>query len=248
MIKLIFGNVGSGKTASVVRSMKYNNHKTIITNIDVKGKDFKHVKKLTSDMIVKKELIRTKRTGEPIYELSLNVEFWKNLISKEKQVDIIIDEAHNLFNPRRSMSKVNQITTDFVALLRRVLGSVDESDGELVLITQLDRRLDVITKEMATNIQYHIHHYTNNCKCGFRWYENNETADKMKECPICGNWKIKKQNHLLEVFYFKDLSLFENWKNIGDKTYYKRIYIKDIEKIFGNYDTLQWDDLVSDIY
>jgi hypothetical protein len=225
--------------------MLENPHKNFITNINVRGKNFKHVSKLTADMILLKEYIRTDRNGEDKYKLKLNVDFWKNLILEKKQINIIIDEAHIFFNPRRSMSKINIIMTDFLALLRRILGSSDNS-GELILITQLSRRLDIIAKEMSTDISYCIHHYITRCSiCKSQWEETNETADKFRFCPRCGDYRTKKIKSIIEVFDYKNIEEFMKHKDYKMKTYYKRYLIHDIEKVFNSYDTLQFDDILS---
>jgi len=245
MIRIIFGNVGSGKTASTVRWMKTRKDRTIVTNINVRGKEFKHVIKMTPDMIIKKNLKGVKKTGEEIYELSLNVDFWKAFVKKHEKVMVVIDEAHTFFNPRRSMSKLNIIMTDFLALLRRILGS-DSSGGELVLITQLSRRLDIIAKEMSTYIQFCVHHYVTRCNaCGFQWSENNEQPLKAHECPNCKSYKLKKINNIIEVWEFKNMNEYEKFENYNEKSYFRHYLIKDIQTIFNNYDTLQWDDLLS---
>jgi predicted Zn-ribbon and HTH transcriptional regulator len=239
MIRIVLGNVGSGKTASVVRWMKSRKDRTIVTNIEVNGKDFKHVIKLKPEMIIKRE-------GEGKSEkLVLNVAFWKQLVEDHKKIIVVIDEAHTFFNPRRSMSKLNVIMTDFLALLRRVLGSND-SGGELVLITQLSRRLDVVAKEMATFVQYCKHHYITECKkCGYSWKETNEMPIKEFECPNCKSFNIDKTKNVIEIFEFRNTDDYQRFEEYNLKTYFKRYYITDIRKIFGNYNTLQWDDLLS---
>jgi len=237
MIRIILGNVGSGKTASTVRWMKGRTDRTIVTNIDVKGKEFKHCIKLKPEMIIKEKDDKGK--------LALNVDFWKNLVKVKKKIIVVIDEAHTFFNPRRSMSKLNVIMTDFLALLRRVLGSTD-SGGELVLITQLSRRLDVVAKEMATYVQFCVHHYVTECKkCGYKWKETNEQPIKAYECPMCNSYKIEKIKNIIEVYEFRNTDDYQRFEDYGDKCYFRRYYIKDIRKIFGNYNTLQWDDMLS---
>ena len=246
MIKLVLGNIGSGKTATVVRYLKQNPHKIFLTNIDTKGRDFKHVLKLKSDMVIRKEVIKVKKDGTEVYKLKLNIQFWKDLIKKYKAVNVVIDEAHIFFNPRRSMSKLNIIMTDFLALLRRVLGST-EGTGELILITQLSRRLDVIAKEMATDVSYCIHHYKMKCsKCKSTWQENNEQADIKFNCPRCNSHFIKRIKSYIEIYKFKNIDLFNSWYNMRYKGYYSHYMISDIEKIFGNYETLQFNDLFSE--
>jgi len=226
--------------------MKENPHKTFITNIDTKGRDFKHVLKLKAENIVKKTVISTKKDGSDVFKLELNIEFWKELIKKYKAVNVVIDEAHIFFNPRRSMSKLNIIMTDFLALLRRVLGSADGS-GELILITQLSRRLDIIAKEMATDVTYCVHHYTMICKkCGGEWKETNETSDKFYNCPRCNSIHIKRDDSIIEIYKYSNIEMFDRWYTYHAKTYYKRFMIMDIKNIFGNYETLQFNDLFSE--
>lgn len=244
MIRIILGNVGSGKTASTVRWMKSRKDRTIVTNINVTGKEFKHCVKLRPEMIIKRTQIGESK-GEPKYKLELNVEFWKEFVAEHKKVIVVIDEAHTFFNPRRSMSKINIIMNDFLALLRRVLGA-DSSGGELVLITQLSRRLDIIAKEMATYVEFCVHHYVTKCKkCGYKWTENNEMSIKAYECPKCKSYRIEKITNVIEVWDFKNINHYERFEDYKEKTHFRHFYIKDIRNIFGNYDTLQWDDLLS---
>jgi len=246
MIKSILGNVGSGKTASIVRYMKERPYKTFVTNIDVNGKDFKHVIKLKADMIIKKEVLSVKKDGTENFKLTLNIEFWKELLKKYKTLNVVIDEAHIFFNPRRSMSKLNIIMTDFLALLRRVLGSSDGT-GELILITQLSRRLDIIAKEMTNEVTYCIHHFKVYCsKCKCNWRATNEDAESIESCPRCHSHFLKRKNSNIEIYKFRDFESFEMWYINKSKTYFKHFVITDIESIFGNYETLQFNDLFSE--
>lgn len=253
MIRLIIGNVGSAKTSSAVRYMKNHPEKRFITNIQVRGKGFSHVKHLSPDMIIHKEpVINTNGSqaisrGKPVYEYSLNTEFWKKELKSGKgSLNVILDEAHNILNSRRSLSKINEVMTDFLALLRRVLGSVDADTGELVLISQLSRRLDIIAKEMANMVEYTIHHYKKYCKdCDLHWSENNEIPEPFYNCPCCGSTRIERYAPVVETFSFKGTEQFERWYYGGMKTYFRRYFIKDIYKVWGNFDTLQFDDMIS---
>jgi len=107
-------------------------------------------------MIIKKETYLPEGARKEVTKLSLNVDFWKKAVEKYGSINVVLDEAHQLFNPRRSMSKTAIIMTDFLAMLRRVVGSNSTGAGELIVITQLERRLDIILKEMATAVHYHI--------------------------------------------------------------------------------------------
>jgi len=197
-------------------------------------------------MIFKKEVVGLKRNGEEITKLSLNVDFWKDVKLKHGSINVIIDEAHTIFNSRRAMSKQNELMAEWIALLRRIV-SDSNSDGSLTLITQLGRRLDVIAKELSTNVQYHVCHYIVVCnKCGLKHRENNEALEKLKRCYNCGNIHLKKQNFIIEKWEFESLDLLEFWLNTRQKSYFKHYYITDIENYFKYYNTFQWEDLISD--
>jgi len=136
---------------------------------------------------------------------------------------------------------------DFLSLLRRVVGSGDSGYGTLTLITQLERRLDPIAREMATNVRFCICHYNKICKkCKYVWSENNEIAEPRYQCPKCNNIHIHKHNHRIETFHFHSFKAYEDWKELGMKTYHKHYFINDIEKYFPYYNTLQWENLISD--
>ncbi len=132
-------------------------NRKVYSNIITKGLD--NVIPIKNDMIVKKEIkdYKKNRQGEmePVYELKLNMEYWQKIT---EPISCVLDEAHSIINARRAMSKVNIIITDWIALLRRVLGSSSSGYGELVLITQLPNRIDIIAREMATQIRYHKCH------------------------------------------------------------------------------------------
>ena len=228
----------------VVREMLLQNRHQIYSNIVTN--DVPNNKQISKDMIFKRELVKTKKDGSPVYDYKLNVDYWKT-ISKDKPISVIIDEAHTLINPRRAMSKKNVIMTDFLALLRRVVGSRGHAYGELIFITQLERRLDIIAKEMATKIQYCLNHYMVECReCGYKEKENNETPEKLKTCPVCGFVGLDYHSFVIEVFSFTSMENYKAFKDWKLDTFYDHYYITDIEKVFDKYDTLQWDSLITD--
>ena len=190
-----------------------------------------------------------RKTGEqePVYEIKFNVDFWKEIAEKEGSINVGLDEAHSLLNSRRSMSKRNIIMTDFLALLRRILGNDPSGYGELTPITQLERRIDVIAKEMATNIRFHRCHYLKTCKkCRFTWKETNDDPEPLWSCMSCGSNNILKHNHQIEVFHFANMTSYNGWKDFGMKTFHRHYFVNDIEKYFPYYNTLQWDNLLSE--
>lgn len=246
---MFVGNPGSGKTATAVREMALmSSGRPIITNI--KTRHLKHCTLLKPDMIIKRELVgvRKKRDGkeEPVYEDKLNVDFWKGI---NHPIDIVIDEAHTILNSRRSMSKINVLMSDWLALLRRVIGSSDAGYGRLILISQLTRRLDVIAKDMSTQVRFFRCHYVKTCKkCGLGWSENNDLPEPAYSCPQCGSFSLLKHSHRVEVWHFSDVNSFIGWKDFGINTFHRHYVIDDIENFFGLYDTLQWDNMFGELY
>lgn len=251
MIKIYLGNVGSGKTVCCVREMYLNKgRKTTYSNIQTKIKGMVEIR---SDMIVRKEVIakKKKRDGseEPVYKLSLNTDYWKDQVKQhDKGINVVLDEAHSVLNARRSMSKGNQILSDWLSLIRRVLGSDPSNTGDLILISQLPRRLDVIARDMCTHVRYHVGYFDLVCKkCGRSYKQHTQVSEPVTECA-CGSWDLKKTQYRILVYHFSCMDRFDLWSEYGMKTYHKRYFITGIEKYFHLYDTLQWDNLLSDIY
>jgi len=249
MIKIILGNVGSGKTALAVREMALNlNKRKTYSNVQTK---IKNQVNITAEMIIQKEIVdykKNKKTDEkePIYKYTLNMDFWKNI---KEPINVILDEAHTILNSRRAMSKVNIIVSDWLALIRRVLGQTDAGFGELTFISQLWNRIDIIARDMATNIMYCICHYHKTCKiCSVTWQENSEMPEGYVICPYCNSHEILKHNHRIEVWHFPNMQLFQIWHSFGQNTYYKHYFVNDIEKYFELYDTLAWDNMFSTMY
>lgn len=249
MIKLILGNVGSGKTAFAVREMAINlNRRKTYSNIQTK---LKNQVNINAEMIIKREIIdfkinRKTKEQEAIYNYKLNADYWKNI---KEPINITIDEAHTILNARRSMSKINIIVSDWLALVRRVLGQTDSGFGELTFISQLLNRIDIIAREMATNIIYTICHYIKTCKeCTTSWQENSEMPEGFIVCPACHSNNILKHSHNIECWYFPNIHLFDMWHKFGQKTFYKHTIIDDIENYFPLYNTLAWDNMFTTMF
>ena len=248
-IIISLGNIGSGKTACMVREMFLNKDmRTTYSNILTKGLKFN--KAIDPSMIIKRTLIdiKHKRDGssEEIFKLELNKEYWQKV---KEPVNVIIDEAHSIINARKARSPVNIVVSDWIALMRRVLGEDATTEGELVFITQLPRRIDVIAREMAHQVRYHTCHYIKTCeKCGTSWSENSDMPEKLKVCPYCGNFRMRKHTFQIEVWHFKGMDAYIGWKDFGLNSYYKHYFVRDIEYYFQFYETLQWDNLFSEYY
>jgi len=211
----------------------------------------KHQIDISPEMIIKREIVNYKKNRksgqeEPVYKNTLNFDYWKNI---KEPINVVIDEAHTILNARRSMSSINIIISDWLSLVRRVLGSTEAGYGELVFITQLHNRLDVIARDMATNIIYTVCHFIKSCKrCKLSVRENSEIPEQMEVCFRCGNTSLKKHSHILEVWHFQSMDMYLAWKEMAIKSFYKHYYIHDIEDYFHLYDTLQWDNMFSEFY
>lgn len=240
------GRLGSGKTACEVREMALNKfNRKYFSNIATK---MPYVETLKPEMIIKRELIGTKgkKDPQPVYDWKMNQEFW---LKQKDPMNIVLDEVHNMMDSRRSMSKANVIMGNFMALLRRVLGSQHGNYGELVLITQLLRRVDIIALELASEIRYHIMHYSKKCKdCGQEWRENTEMPEGYYRCIQCGSMNLKKYKHRAEVYRFRGMNEYQNWRDFQEKSYFHHYMINDIENYFGLYNTLQWSNLFESVY
>jgi hypothetical protein len=251
MICLILGLVGSGKSAVCVREMLTDKtNRTYFSNI-ITHKSIKNNIIIKPEMIMKKTMIMkpdgkpAMKNGVPVYQYSVNKEFWQDAAKKYHGLNIIIDEAHSVLNSRNSASKTTRVVLDWISLLRRVLGSTESGYGKLYLVTQIERRLDVVAKEQTTEVRFHMCHYKKICrKCGYSIDENNEVPDPVYVCPYCSK-ELTKCHHIIEVWHFKSYIDFIGWKYLGKgKLYYKHYLITDIELVFPFYNTMQWDNLL----
>jgi len=252
-IVLYVGNIGSGKTAFAVREMVRNedNRKHYTDIIPTKPRKTPQIIKLTSDMLVNKELIKTinHKDGRVTdqYKYSLNEEFWKERMDERKS--IVIDECHKYLEARAHSSTTNRLFNDFLALGRRIVED-SNSSGDMIFITQLSRRADIILREMAHEIKYFVCHYIVQCKkCGAGNWENSEmpVGLKLKKCPRCNTWMLQRHSHYLEIKDFANIKDFDNWNMFGkpDGFFYRKYYVRNIGDYFQFYSTLQWGNMFS---
>lgn len=246
MITLFIGNIGSGKTACGVRQVKKQSWKTFYSNINIKAKN---CIKIRPEMIIKKVKTGEKRkrdgTVEEIFRSELNKEFWQDA---KKPLSIILDETDQFMNARMSMSKTNRILNQWLAMLRRVIGSSDVHN-ELILITQLTRKMDVIPREMAHKVKYFICHYRKTCKrCLVTYHEHSNMPERIDTCISCGGHAFTEHSHRIHVLCFTDTEALDMYLETGAKTFYQNYFIKDIGDYFKYYDTYQWDDMFEGLY
>jgi hypothetical protein len=239
MIKIYVGNVGSGKTLMAVHDM-LEDSTTTYTNIYTNN--IPHVIRLDKSMLIKQTIIGMKRNGEEILKSEFNKEFWLDVKEKHKKINVILDEAHSLLNARRSTSTQNIILNDFLSLIRKFLGSSNEH-GHLLLITQLSNKIDLLARDMATFVQFHVGHYIYQClKCRYKYISNSEMS-LCDICPNCRSPNVYKIKTRIEVWQFNNMEDFEIFKFLKKKTYFNRFTVDHPEKIYNNFDTMQWDNL-----
>jgi len=250
MIRVFLGNVGSGKTISSIREMLMEEDDVYFSNIITKTKgQFKmnnnHV--INRDMLIKKTVTKEKKDGSKEYSMKFNLEAWEEIKKKHGRFNIILDEFHTLMAARNFNSKQNRIMGDFLALIRKIC-SDSSGDSTLTIISQLDNRIDVNARDMATEVRYHICVYDKSCsKCGAYWTEHSEMSpfQKHKKCPNCESKLLKKFNFRLIVHYFESMNSYQDWKYSGIDTKLQTVEVEGIEQYFDYYNTYQMVDLVT---
>jgi len=148
MIIAIIGGVGSGKSLSAVKFLCEREHVTY-TNFHVRGRK---ILRLKSDNIITHEITGYKKNGDEITVPILNWDYWKKAILKYGGFDIFIDEIHNIFNSRQSMTKRNILLMQWVAQIRKVLSGSEKN--HLVCISQRLKRIDVSLRDLLHLIIY----------------------------------------------------------------------------------------------
>lgn len=140
MIILVVGDIGSGKTATLVRNImiKLMQGQAIYTNFTLSSLP-KHLQK---------NFYQLK------FEQLTDFKFWKKQFGQG--FSIVLDEFHNIADSRRAVSKRNITITQWLAQIRKILKG--HSNNHLFISTQYLRQIDVRTRDLA---QYMI-------ECEFR--------------------------------------------------------------------------------
>jgi hypothetical protein len=233
----------SGKSLSAVKEMYSNPEFKYYSNI--KTEDIKNNILIRPEFLVKKTLVKVKKNGESVYAHEFNKEYWMNVKKKGEMLNIVLDEVQALYDARRAMSSPSKIMNDFIALIRKILSNKDASHGTCTMISQLDRRIDIIGIEMANQIRYHIAEYDKSCmRCGCTWHENNEIPIIKIRCPACGHIHLRQHNMIVHAYYFDGLGSYMKWIQAGYKTYFLHTIMKDGNYYFDKYDSFQWSDLL----
>jgi len=143
MIIIIVGSIGSGKSLTCVKEIVDRQFLTY-TNFDMNKYDKQQ--RLKTEHLFSTETT-TSEKGKVTQKIGLNYDYWKGLVSEKRRFDIALDEFHNVMNSRRAMSKRNIIMSDWLAQIRKILGSSEVNN--LYIITQKLRRVDVNVRDLA---------------------------------------------------------------------------------------------------
>jgi len=149
LILAIIGGVGSGKSVSGVKFMMDRKH-PLFTNFKIRNKE--HIKRLKYAMLFKEIVTEVTARGKEIKKFVLNWDFWKEQIKNSNGFDIVIDEIHNIFNARRSMSKENILLQQWVAQIRKILAGDEKC--HFVCISQKLERIDVSLRDLIGGIVF----------------------------------------------------------------------------------------------
>lgn len=249
MIILSLGKMGSGKTLTEVsRILKYRGNRQIYTNIHL-TKPNEQIRKLTSDMLVKKKLVSEKKkrdgTIEQKYKYVYNVKYWEDIKEPTK---LIIDEGALFLNARDSMNAFNKAFTKWLYLIRRVLKQSEEEQGNMVLIAQVGRTVDVIARELANLIRYHRKFFWKVCQdCKTKIFTHNDHFEGAYQyCRVCGSENIRQNLVFIRIYHFNDTYRFENWLYNESVKPNLITTLHNPQKYFNEYDTEQFDGLIED--
>ena len=220
MIYGLVGNVGSGKTISLVRTIHSKGQSEVIhvdddrdfswiplhldtrfyCNFAVKSKNAIRLKK--EDIIMK---TLDDKGKHPKYQV--NWEFWKDAQSKGNFC-ICLDEVSGLFHSRRAMTSWNIAGTDFIQQIRKITHG--SKYHHIVLVTQKLERLDIAWRDLLHGIV---------------------------SCEMRGDMIIRHHFHGIKN---KDIHSAFNMHEMGEKTYDFRdcFYAPDYFKYYDTYEVI----------
>jgi len=198
MIKIILGNIGSGKTLTAVMHMMRDSNKTIFTNIKNK---LPNTIPLKYSMIIKQVEIGKRRDGSPVYNMEVNWDFWKEAIKKYGTFDIYIDELHNIMMSRRGMSRENICLLKWIAQIRKITGSSEHN--HLVVISQELSRVDVGLRDLASVLIY-CQKREKDLGCQTRCYQKGKIMTKILPYTYILNYYFTGEDCIERYWRFRE--------------------------------------------
>jgi hypothetical protein len=206
MIRIILGNIGSGKTITAVQMMAQTNHK-IFTNIRNR---LPNTIPLEYGMIVKFEQIGQKKDGTPIMKKDVNWQFWKDAIAQYDKFSVYIDELHNILMARRPNQNIEMIK--WIAQIRKLTGSSEETD--LVAVSQELSRVDVALRDLCAHVIY-CEKFEKPLMVKTECYQKGKLIKKFVPLTYIINYHFTGHNCVQRYWRFREL---------GEKTYNRRAW------------------------
>lgn len=228
MIRIILGNIGSGKTLTTVKEIM-NSPFIVYSNVGVKHPNLIRLK--FSHIIADKQIGETK-SGKPIMKKVVNWNYWREAIKKHKYFHVYIDELHNIMPSRLSMSKQNIVMAQWVAQIRKVTGSSEMVD--LVVVSQELQRIDVTIRDLASELMF---------------------CQKIEKLPFVKTqvlenrklkWKKLPKTYVLHNYFLGDgnVSRYWQWRDMEKKTYDYRTYFyaNPFMKYYDTYELVEFGE------
>lgn len=192
MIIGLLGNIGSGKTTTIVKEI-IDKKQYAFTNFNLKNmKKYYRIK--VSDVILK---------GEKLKDYKVNWKFWENVRLKHENYSIYLDEIHNLIHSRRAMSRINILMSKWLSQIRKILN--DHPTSHLYVISQTARKIDVDFRDlMQLVIECHKIQIKDKVYIKQYWYEGLDNYYENRS----GLKKVFLANKYFKFFDSKELVTF----------------------------------------
>lgn len=228
MIRIMLGNVGSGKTISAVREIERSPYK-VFTNIAM---NHPNVIRLKYAHIITTKKIGETKSGKDINKLVVNWAFWKKQLKELKYFHIYIDELHNIMPSRRSMSQQNILMSQWVAQIRKITGSSESAN--FVVMSQELQRIDITIRDLAHEIIF--------CQKVERFpFTKTKARDgkKIKEVML-------PQTFIMHTYFGGEgnVQRYWQWRDMGRKSYDRRsyYYANPFMKYYDSYELVEFGE------
>lgn len=228
MIRIITGNVGSGKSLTAVARI-IRSDKQIFSNMKI---SIKNNKRLKFEHIVKTDIIEDAR-GKAKEVKVVNWDFWKSTLKQHPSFSIYLDEMHNIFSSRLSNTRNNVTMSRWLAQIRKITGSNENTD--LVAITQEITRVDVVIRELCHEVIY--------CT---KLVMPDKTDTVIR---VNGRLVTKKlpMTYIVQTYFTgaSAVSRYGHYRNTNDRSLYNRktyLYANPIFKFYDSYEIIEFGE------
>lgn len=229
MIRIITGNVGSGKSLTACARIIRTEQK-IFSNMKITSGNNTRLK---FEHIIQTGITEDSRGKQKEVKL-VNWDFWKSTLKKHTSFSIYLDEMHNIFSSRLSNTKNNVTLSRWLAQIRKITGSNENTD--LVAITQEITRVDVVIRELCHEIIY--------CT---KIVINNDIVNT--QIRLNGRLVTKKlpATYILQTYFTGPgaVARYSRYRNTGDKSAYNRrtcMFANPIFKYYDSYEIIEFGE------